>query len=207
MSSDASTTVQEDLAFLRALVERRGSAAGAWAEGYFGAGLIYGAQMLMHAAQLFGWLPGAGVWALAIGIGPTLVFIPTVIWIGWRRRGEAPPGAAGRAIAAVFGAVGLANLALIVVIGVSALRERSLAIWLIYPACVFILQGAAWMVAFAMRRRAWLALVAAGWLGFAIAMGLTTTQIGLYVLFCGLGIWLNMALPGWIMLRQATKQA
>jgi acyl dehydratase len=58
-----------------------------------------------------------------------------------------------------------------------------------------------------MRRRAWLGLVAAGWFVFAIAMGLTTDRIRLYVLFCGLGIWICMALPGWLMTRAARKAA
>ena len=200
-------TAQEDLAFLRALVERPPETAGAWAEGYFAAGLIYGGQMLMHAAQALGLLPTSGLPALAIGVGPTLVFLPTIAWMSWRRRRDKPPAAAGRAIAAVFGAIGLANLALIIIIGSVALQQKSLATWLIYPACVFVLQGAAWMVAYAMRRRRWLALVAVGWFGFAIAMGFTVERLGLYVLFCGLGIWTCMALPGWLMMRGVAKAA
>jgi hypothetical protein len=198
-------TAQEDLAFLRALVERSDRTTAAWAQGYFAAGLIYGAQMLMHAGQLFDLLPSRGLGALAIGFGPTLVFLPIIVWINWRHRTDQPPPPVGRAIAAVFGAVGASNLALIVIVGWSALRTRSLEVWLIYPACIFVLQGAAWLVAFAMRRKPWPGLVAAGWFAFAIAMGLTTDRIGLYVLFCGLGIWTCMALPGWIMLRAPAR--
>jgi hypothetical protein len=198
-------TAEEDLAFLRALVERRDGNAPAWAEGYLAGGLIYGGQMLLHAGQFFGLMPSSGPGALAIGLGPTLVFLPVIVWITWRHRGDRPLAAAGRAIGAVFGAVGAANLALILVIGWAALQHHSLAVWLIYPACVFILQGAAWMVAWVMRRRAWLGLVAAGWFAFAIAMGLTTDRLGLYVAFCGLGIWTCMALPGWVLMRTSRK--
>jgi len=194
-------TAQEDLAFLRALVERDDGTATAWAKGYFAAGLIYGAQMLMHAAQFFGLLPGAGLGALAIGIGPTFVFLPVICWISWRHRTDRPPTAAARAIGAVFGAVGATTIGMIIIIGWAAWRQHSFAVWLIYPASVFLLQGAAWLVAWSMRRRAWLGLVAAGWFAFAIAMGLTTDRIGLYVLFCGLGIWSCMALPGWVLTR------
>jgi hypothetical protein len=206
MNTDVSTA-QEDLAFLRQLVERGDGNAAGWAEGYFAGGLVYGAQMLMHAGQYFGLLPGAGPVALAIGLGPTLVFVPIIFWIIWRHRADRPPAAAGRAVAAVFGAVGAANLALIFVIGWSAFKQHSFAVWLIYPACVFILQGAAWLVAFAMRRRGWLSLVAAGWFVFAIGMGLTTDRIDLYLLFCGLGIWGCMALPGWLMMRAPARAA
>lgn len=200
-------SAEEDLAFLRSVVERGEGTTGAWGESYFAAGLIYGAQMLMHAGQLFGLLPGSGLGALAIGVAPTLVFLPVMVWINWRHRGDQPPAAVARAIAAAFSGIGAATIGLIIVIGLAALRQHSLAIWLIYPACVFLLQGAAWMVAWIMRRRAWLGLVAGGWFVFAIAMGLTTDRISLYLLFCGLGIWTCMALPGWLLLRGARKAA
>ena len=200
-------TAEEDLAFLRALVERSDGTATAWAEGYFSAGLIYGAQMLMHAAQLLGLLPGSGLAALAIGLGPTFTFAPVMVWIGWRHRTDRPPTGAARAIGAVFAAAGTANLALIVIIGWAAWRNHSLAIWLMYPASVFLLQGAAWMVAWCVRRQAWLGLVAAGWFVFGIAMGLTTDRISLYVLFCGVGIWGCMALPGWVLTRTGPRPA
>ncbi len=49
--------------------------------------------------------------------------------------------------------------------------------------------------------------MAAGWFAFAIAMGLTTDRIGPYLLFCGLGIWCCMALPGWLLTRAAARPA
>ena len=130
--------------------------------------------MLLHAGQLFGLMPTSGLGALAIGLGPTLVFLPVLFWIIWRHRGDQPPAAVGRAIGAAFGAIGAGQPR-------PDRRHRrgrrssehSLAIWLIYPCCVFLLQGAAWLVAWIMRRRAWLGLVAGGWFVFAIAMGLT----------------------------------
>jgi hypothetical protein len=200
-------TAEEDLAFLRSVVERGEGTTGAWGESYFAAGLIYGAQMLMHAGQLFGLLPGSGLGALAIGIVPTLGFLPVLVWVNWRHRGDQPPAAVGRAIAAAFSGIGAATLGLIVIIGLAALKQHSFAVWLIYPACVFLLQSVAWMVAWIMRRRAWLGLVSAGWFGFAIAMGLTTDRIGPYLLFCGLGIWSCMALPGWLLMRAGRKAA
>ena len=50
-------------------------------------------------------------------------------------------------------------------------------------------------------------MVARGWFGCAIAMGLTIDRLGYYVLFAGLGIWSCMALPGWLMMRSAAKGA
>jgi len=112
-----------------------------------------------------------------------------------------------RAIGAFFGAIGFSNFALGAVIGVVAVHEKSFTIWLLYPCAVFILQGAAWFVAFAIRRKGWFALVAVGWFAFAIAMAFNVTAIGYYILFAGVGIWVCMALPGWVMMRSAAKPA
>ncbi len=71
----------------------------------------------------------------------------------------------------VFAAVGMSNLALVAVIGSVALREKSITTWLIYPCTVFVLQGAAWLMAYTLRRRAWLGLVALGWFVTALGMG------------------------------------
>jgi hypothetical protein len=98
--------------------------------------------------------------------------------------------------------VGLANLALIAVVGSVAWREQSATTWLIYPCAVFVLQGAAWLFAFMMRKQIWLLGVALGWFACAIAMALTVTMAGWFILFAGAGLWLCMALPGWAILRQ-----
>jgi hypothetical protein len=200
MNADAQTA-RDDLAFLRTLFDSGDGGLPGFGEGYFAAGLVYGAQMLMHGAQVLGWLPPSGIPALAIGVGPTLVFIPMICWINWRHRKDRPPAAVGRAIAAVFGAIGLANLTLAAVIGSVAWREHSLTTWLIYPCVVFVLQGAAWLVTALMKRRGWMAAVAVGWCVAAIAMAASVDRIGVYIFFAGLGIWACMALPGWVTIQ------
>jgi hypothetical protein len=201
MSPDAQSA-RDDLAFLRAIaggdetIQMR-----TFGEAYFAAGLIYGGQMLLHAAQALGWLFGAPVWGLVVGLGPTVLFVPVLFAIIWRHRKDRLSGAVSRAVGGVFGAVGLANLFLIVVIGSVAWRQHSAQTWLIYPCCVFVLQGMAWQFAFVMRRRGWFAAVAAGWFASAVAMALSIATPGWFILFAGLGLWLCMALPGWLMLR------
>jgi hypothetical protein len=199
MSPDTET-LRDDLAFMRALVSAGADQTRSFGQGYFAAGLIYGAQMLLHAAQFAGLLPSDAPWGLAIGLGPTLVFLPVIVWITVRARAERA-GSTGRAVGAVFAAAGAANLALIAVIGLVAWQERSLTTWLIFPCSVYVLQGAAWLVVWTLRRRLWLALVAVGWFVAAIAMAANILQIGLYLTAAALGIWLCMALPGLIMMR------
>jgi hypothetical protein len=205
MSSETET-LRDDLAFMRALVSGGDGFTRAFGEAYGVSGLIYGSQILLHAAQLFGLLPTAPAWSLTIGLGPTVVFIPVISWISWRNR-AVRSGSTGRAVGAVFAAAGAANLGLICVIGAVAWREQSLTTWLIYPCSVFVLQGAAWLVAWALRRRAWLAVVAAGWFVAGIAMAVSITSIPYFLLAAALGIWLCMALPGWVMTRVARAGA
>jgi hypothetical protein len=204
-------SVQDDLAFMRALVEARDNAQRPFGEVYLAAGLIYGVQMVLHAAQGLGVLPASKAVALVVGLGPTVVFLAILTWIlrdEARRQGRGQPVAmVSRATQAVFGAVGLANVALAATIGAAALRHHSLVIWLIYPCVVFALQGAAWLVTFAMRRQAWLGVVGIGWFVAAFAMGLTIDSLAYYVLIAGIAFLLLMVVPGAVMIALARKNA
>ena len=207
MTADVQSA-REDLAFLKALVGGDEDAGmRSLGESYFAGGLIYGGQMLLHAAQGLGWLPQGGSLSLLIGLGPTALFIPVLIWIIRRNRTNLPSGVVGRAVGTVFASIGLANLFLILVVGTVAWREGSITTWLIYPCSVFVLQGAAWLFAYMMRRRVWLLLVAFGWFASAVAMAFSVTAPGYYILFAGLGLWLCMALPGWFVLRRDPRMA
>jgi hypothetical protein len=200
-------SARDDIAFLRSLVgDDENVQATAFGKAYFAGGLIYGGQMLGHAALGLKLLPDTPAVNLTVGLGPTLVFVPVLIWIIRSGQRSAIRGAVGRAIAAVFASVGLANLFLIAVIGAVALSQHSLVVWLIYPCTVFVLQGMAWLFAYMMRRRGWYALVAAGWFVCGVAMALTvSTATAWFIVFAGLGLWLCMALPGWIMMRNARQ--
>jgi len=199
-------SARDDLAYMRALVEAPGNFRRSFGEAYFTAGLCYGAQMLLHGAQRLGWIAGEGPVALAVGLGPTVVFIGLLIWIIRRERAAGRPagGAVARAIAAVGGSVGIANLVLIFVIGVIALSERSVKIWLIYPCTVMVLQATVWLVIFVLRRRAWFGFVALGWFIVAAVMAVSVAAENLTV-FMGaatLGFIAFMLVPGWVIMRQ-----
>lgn len=200
------TTIQEDLAYLRDAVGRPGEPQAAFGKLYLAAGLLYGVQLAGHWSQATGRLVLSPDQSWALGIGPTLVFIGFSVWVAWRQRGRPSGGLTNRAVNAVFGACGAANLALAAVIGAVAFRERSLTIWLIFPCAVFVLQGVAWYVAFLLRRRLWLGAVALGWTVTAVAMAL---HIGspVYMLIAGFGLVAWMAVPGAIVLRLAQRDA
>jgi hypothetical protein len=169
-------------------------------EVYFAAGLCYGVQMLGHGAQLaYGWFNG-GLSGTILGLAPTVVFLVLLVWLNRRGRGHAPTTVA-RAVGAVFGAVGIANIVMVAVVGVQAWRMQSIQVWLIYPCIVMALQGAAWMVASILRRRGWMGLVAAGWFATAIAMGAAIPNMAAYLIALSAGLLLFMLVPGFLMMR------
>jgi len=200
-------TARDDLAYLRALVEAPGNFQRSFGEAYLAAGACYGLQMLGHAAQAVGWLPDEGLVSLSLGIGPTVVFLALLSWIIARERASARPagGVVAKAVAAVLGAIGVANLVLIFVIGLVAWREESLVIWLIYPCTVMVLQGTAWLVIYALRRRPWFGGVALGWFATAgaMAVGVAYQNLALFIGAAGLGFLAFMFVPGWILVRQS----
>jgi hypothetical protein len=200
-------TAREDLAFMRSLVEPDDRFQRQFGETYATAGACYSVQMLLHGAQLLGFAPGSGPIALAIGLGPTVVFLLLLVAI-IRRYSLRPVTAAAttsRAVGSVFGAVGATNLVLIVAIGSIAWRMHSLTIWLIYPCVVMVLQGMAWLVAYMMRRRGWLGVVALGWFVVGVAMAAFFDNPAGFVISAGVGMVLFMLLPGLYLLRQAQR--
>lgn len=191
-----------DLAFMRALVEPDDRWLKQFGETYSAAGLCYCIQMLLHAGQFVGLTPTDGLGGLAIGLGPTIVFLGLLVWI-IRRNAPIRGNATARAVGSVFGAVGLTNLALVLIIGSIAWRLHSLTIWLIYPCTVMVLQGMAWLVAFMLRRRGWMAAVAIGWFITGLGMALFIDNMAGFVAAAGAGMFLFMLLPGLWMLRGA----
>jgi hypothetical protein len=201
-----SDSARDDLAYLRALVDTPANFQRSFGEAYFAAGLCYGVQMLLHAAQSLGWIGPDGPVGLAIGLGPTVVFIILLTWIIARERasGRGLAGTAAKAISAMLGAIGVANLVLLVVVGVIAWREQSLLVWLIYPCTVLTLQGTAWLVIYAVWRRTWFALVALGWYAAAAggAIAAAFEQMAAFIAIGGVAFLTCMLIPGWVMMRQ-----
>jgi hypothetical protein len=201
-------SAREDLAYLRALLAPGEDFQRTFGWCYLAAGLCYGGQLIANVAQGFGLLPTTTAANLVFGVGPTVLFLAVLTFILVRagmKGGLAPGGMSGRVIGAVFRAFGLTNLALIVVIGSVALRQRSMTVWLIYPCCVYVLQGTAWAIAYSLRQRAWLLAVAAGWVFCGLVMAWSVQNIPAYVLAAGIGMIACMVIPGWVTIRLSRR--
>jgi hypothetical protein len=203
------SSAEADLAFMRALVD--GGREPALMDGpsiYLLAGLLYGVQCFYHVVELVTPIRWPGPLSLAVTLAVNITFFAWMTVVAVRAKGRGKAGSAtGRAINAMFNATGLANVGLIIVFALNSTWRDDFSFFLLYPATVFILQGAAWYVAFLMRRRTWMALTALGWFVSGTALGLLLTDITAYLIICGSALLLFMALPGWIMMRQQRLSA
>ena len=196
-----------NLAFAKALVSDGGRMQKGVGACFLAAGLCYGVQCLLQYAQIFGWLPNAPLLSLILGFGPTVLFIICMIVILRSGFAPQPQGVATRAMNAAFGSAGLANLFMVFVFGYNALTQKNLAIWFYYPCVVCAFQGSVWYVAYAIRRKLWLALVSGGWFLVTVALGLTLHDLPVYVLILGLALLVLMGGSGWYMMKQAKENA
>ena len=200
-------SAEDDLAFMRSIVEGGGKPHLTLGVAYLAGGLLYGLQCLFHVGQATGVVRWPDLANLAFVVGISLGFFIVLAWAIRRDRRDGVAATRGpmatRTLNAAFSATGMANLAVILIFGFGAARDQDFAVWLYYPAVIFALQAAAWYVAFSLKRKPWmLACSAGGWLT-AVALGLLVRQPEWYLGVCTVALFALFALPGWIMVRDA----
>lgn len=200
-------SAEDDLAFMRSIIEGDGRPKLTMGICYLAGGLLYGLQCLFHVGQATGLIRWPGPVNLAFVVGISVAFLVILTWAIRKDQKEGVRGDRGpmasRALQAALTATGMANLAIILIFAVGAFRDGDFAVWLYYPAVVFLLQSAAWYVAWSLKKKGWmLATAAGGWLT-AVALGLLVREPILYLGVCTVALFLLFALPGWIMFRDA----
>ena len=200
------STPEDDLAFMRAIVQGGGRPPMTLAICYLAGGLLYGIQCLYHLGQAFGLIRWPDPANLAVVVGITVAFLIVLTWaiLHDRKAGRSNAGPlATRTVNTMFSATGMANAAVVIVFAAGAIRDQDFSVWLYYAAVVFALQAAAWYVAWMMRKKPWmLAVSIGGWLT-AVALGLLVRQPLTYLGVCTMALFLLFALPGWLMFRDA----
>ncbi|MFT3996781.1 MAG: hypothetical protein QM667_05180 [Asticcacaulis sp.] len=192
---------RDDLAFVRALVDQAPRTQASAGLLFMICGGIYGLQCLVYWGELAGLYSLPPLGGLLTALVPVIVSVGAIIWV-IVRAGPAPAaGVATRALNAAFSSTGLVNLVMILLFGVIATREKSMLIWLIYPAVICALQGGAWYVAYAIRRKVWLLAVACGWFAAAAVLGFVIERLELYLLILSVALIGLMAVPGYVMWR------
>jgi hypothetical protein len=205
--NDKIKSVQDDLAFLRTVAQGGGGGMGVAGSALYGsAGVLYGIQCLSYYLQEVGIVRLSPTANIVMAWAPTAIFLVlmTIVIVIDRKRPAV--GVTSRAVNSAFAGAGLANLALVLVFASAAARNHDFHYWLFHPAVVFVLQGAVWYMIFMLRRRAWMALVAAGWLASGVALGMLIEQAQLYLLVATISLFLLMGVTGFGMMRQALRQ-
>lgn len=197
---------EDDLAFMRSIVDGGGRTPMTLAICYLAGGILYGAQCLFHIAQITGLIDWPDLADLLFVAGVTVAFLSVLTWaiLTDRKSGSPNRGPTGtRTLNAAFNATGMANTAVIIVFAVGAMRDKDFAIWLYYSAIVFALQAAAWYVAWTLKRKGWMLATALGGWVVAVALGVLVRQPLWYLGVCTVALFLLFALPGWMLFRDA----
>ena len=200
------TSPQDDLAFMRSIVEGGGRTSMTLAICYLAGGLLYGLQCLFHIGQVTGLIRWPELANLIFVVMITVSFLAVLTWAILKDRRDGPPNRgplATRSLNAAFSATGMANSAVIIVFGVGAIRDQDFAIWLYYAAIVFALQAAAWFMAWTLKKKGWMLATALGGWVTAVALGVLVREPLWYLGVCTVALFALFALPGWILFRDA----
>jgi len=197
---------EDDLAFMRSIVEGGGRPTMTLAICYLAGGLLYGLQCLFHVGQVLGLIRWPELANLAFVVAITVAFLGILTWaiLKDRKDGGTNRGPmASRTLNGAFSSAGMANAAVIIVFGVGAIRDNDFAIWLYYAAIVFALQAAAWYLAWTLKKKGWMLATALGGWATAVALGVLVREPIWYLAVCTVALFALFALPGWVMFRDA----
>jgi len=194
-----------DIAWMRRLAEEGAQAPMQGAPILMAAGLTFGAGSLAFWAELNGMFEVPGITGVS-WLAATVAFLAILTFnlTGSRRR-TGVMTAANRAIGTVWAAVGMGIFALFIALIINDFRmgasQGFTGFWLV-PSIVMVFYGLGWAVTSAMLRSRSLWLLAAASFVAAPLMALFTGQTEQYLAYAA-ALFLLMALPGWMLMRQA----
>ena len=193
--------LKDDLAFLRDLTQDSGK--GLARDGFALAtvGLVFGVVTLIY--WLIYWGPLASAWRIGWGLWIAGLVVMIAILEIAKRRLPPPTGSASRALSNAWNGVGIANTAGGLGLFAAGWRMHDAAFILAtFPILLFALYGAAWSVAFAVKRLSWFAWISAGCFIAAIAEGLLYRSPHQWLVL-SIGLFALVGLPGLVILKNA----
>jgi len=197
---------RETLAFMRSLADGPEQPNRAMGQAFFAAGIVYGFQGLCQWGLAAGFLSLSDTAYLIFVVACSAVYMAILGAIIWKNRKKQTRTAVGRAYEAAFQGAGIANLCMVLVFTAASIRLDNAGIWYFYAPMIYAMQGAAWYLAFRMRKRGWLGLVSLGWFVGSVALGMTAHS-ATYVLVIALSLILLLGGPGWVMMRLADARS
>lgn len=195
-----------DIAWMRRLAEEGAEAPMQGASILFGAGLIYGVGSLGHwaVARGFGGFDMAAVnviWLTATA----LFLVMLVINLIRLNRGGGVRTSANRASGTAWASVGWGIFALSASMAALSWRlgeDAAMVTFALMPSMIMVFYGSGWAVSAAMQRSKTLWALAIGSFAAAPMLAALTGSAEQYLAYAG-ALFLLMALPGWMLMRQA----
>ena len=195
-----------DIAWMRNLAEEGAGTPFQGASILMSAGLIYSVASLIHWAQISGLveLPGIAVgivWLIATGL-----FLATLVFLIARlKRREGVMTSGNRASSTVWSALGwgiFAMFASLTALGYQLGEDAILLGAGLIPSIIMVFYGIGWAVTATMHRNRVLWWLMAGSFLAAPLLALMAGQDAQYLAYAA-ALFLLMALPGWVLMRQA----
>jgi hypothetical protein len=195
-----------DIAWMRRLAEEGAGAPMQGASILMFAGLIFGGASLFHWAQISGLIdvPGLAdglIWLIATG----LFFVVLAVVITGLKRKAGVVTAGNRASGTTWSALGWGIFALFASLAVLGFRlgeEAAMLALALTPSVIMVFYGVGWAVSATMYRNRILWWLAAGSFVAAPLLASLADQEAQYLAYAG-ALFLLMALPGWMLMRQA----
>ncbi len=198
--TDSMRAAREDLAFMKAVAEDKGSPPQLMGAHLLAIGLPFGLNFILVWAVFAGqapWWPKDLAWAT--WIPGAVVYLPVSVFLHLRGRGSTP-GPTARLYGAAWAAVGLVVLPILAVMVIAQVKTQ-LPFAMIWPSLSFVLWGGAWGSLGIIRRKAWHGVVAVGSVATALASAALIGASESWLVMAA-GILLVVAAPGAaIMLR------
>jgi hypothetical protein len=198
--TDSVRAAREDLAFLKAVADDRGPLPALLGAHLLALGCCYGANLVYIWAARAGYVPWPEAWMNVAWIPGTIPYIPWVLVLTVRGRGEVL-GPTARVFGAAWVAMALMTFTIVLVMMTAAARTGR-SFHEVWPPIAFALYGGSWTVIGLIRRRLPDILIACGCFVTAIVSASVITRPELWLVL-GLGLLLFIAAPGAAIVRQA----
>lgn len=195
-----------DIAWMRRLAEEGAQTPMQGASILFGAGLIYGVASLGHwaVARGFGGFDMSAVNPIWLGATALFLTLLVVVLIRMKQAGGVQTSA-NRASGTAWASVGWGIFALSTAMAALAWRlgeEAAMVSLALMPSMIMVFYGSGWAVSAAMQRSKTLWALAIGSFAAAPLLAVRTGSAEQYLAYAA-ALFLLMALPGWMLMRQA----
>ena len=206
MTHDQLQSIQDDLAYMKALAQESRRAPLLGGAIMLGAGSIFGVASIVHWAIVARVLdvPLAGL--TPMWLGAVALFLVALFLFKARLAGR--PGAnslANRANSAAWGGLGGASGVIGAALFIATYKTGDWIFMGLFPPVILALYGAGWSVGFAMSDRRWLRTVSLGAFAAAVASAWFIGATAQYLIYAA-ALFLLVAAPGYALMREAPAE-